>query len=74
MRAIIIEEERFTELCDLLKAEAERISRDSSTPERLNLDRNIWRTAVEEAYRMMNYQVVRWSQSHGASCTMRGGR
>lgn len=68
MRAIIIEEERFAEICTLLQAEAMRLGADSNTPELLGWERNLWRAAVDEAYRSMHFHFVRWAQSHGASC------
>lgn len=68
MRAIIIEEERFTEICALMKAEAVNLGQNSNTPERLGWDRNVWRAAVDEAHRTMHFHFVRWAQSHGASC------
>lgn len=68
MKAIIIEEERFTEICELMRFECEKLGHDSSTPERLNWSRNIWREAVMEAHRSMNYHFIVWAQSHGASC------
>lgn len=69
MRAIIIEEERFTEIVDLIKAKSEQLAADSSTPERLGWDRNMWGEAVKEAQRTFQYHFVKWAQSHGASCT-----
>lgn len=69
MRAIIIEEERFAEIVDLIKAKCEQLANDSSTPERLGWDRNLWREAVKEVQRIFQYHFVKWAQSHGASCT-----
>lgn len=68
MKAIIIEEERFGELCELLKLKAESVGNDSSTPERCGWERQMWRAAVDEAHRTLHYHFVRWAQSHGASC------
>lgn len=71
MRAIIIEEERFTEICDLMKAEADSLANHSNTAERLNFDKGMWKSAVNEVHRSMHFYFVRWAQSHGASCTKR---
>lgn len=69
MKAIIIEEERFTEICSLMKAEATNLGLNSNTPGRLGWDKEMWRAAVDEAHRSMHFHFVRWAQSHGASCT-----
>jgi hypothetical protein len=69
MRAIIIEEDRFVELAELLKFHAERIGQESNTPDRLGWDRQIWASAVSEAHRQLHYHFVGWAQSHGARCT-----
>jgi hypothetical protein len=68
MKAILIEEDRFAEICDLMKAEAINIGANSNTPERLGWDRDIWKNAVDEAHRSMHFHFVRWAQSHGARC------
>lgn len=68
MRAIIIEEERFAEICTLMRAEAARLATDSNTPARLGWDMNIWKAACDEIQHNMHYHFVRWAQSHGASC------
>lgn len=68
MRMIMIEEERFTEICALLKAEAADLGLNSNTPERLGWDKQVWKSAVDEAHRSMHFYFVRWAQSHGASC------
>jgi hypothetical protein len=59
MRAILIEEERFSEIRETLKYEAERLAHEK--PE--------WSAAIAETHRLLNYHFVRWAQSHGASCT-----
>lgn len=71
MRAIIIEEERFTELLALLRAKIEED--DSFLLVQLE-DMGIKMTAQqrkslrEGLFRQFNYVFVRWAQSHGASC------
>jgi len=71
MRAILIEEERFTEICDVMEAEAHKIGDHSNTRDRLNIDPSVWKTACDEIHRSMHFHFVRWAQSHGASCTRR---
>jgi len=60
MRAIIIEEERFTEIRAIMKYEFERVAAMNPEP--------MWKGAITEAERAINYHFVRWAQSHGASC------
>ena len=71
MKAIIIEEERFTEVCDLMQHEAHKLGDHSNTAERLGYDKDMWKTAVNEVHRSMHLHFVRWAQSHGASCVKR---
>lgn len=68
MKAIIIEEERFAEICDLMKAKAQEIAERSRTPERLNWDETMWKNACNEVHQAIHCTFVRWAQSHGASC------
>lgn len=70
MRAIIIEEDRFAEITQLLKAEAMQL-KSSRTPERVGWDQQAWNAAVDEVHRSMHFHFVRWAQSHGASCVPR---
>ena len=67
MRAIIIEEDRFDDLTDALKL-ANADAKVDNTAERLGWGMAIWRAALDEAHRRYHYQIVRWAQSHGASC------
>lgn len=77
MRAIIIEEERFTEVCDLMEARADKLARrDGNTQAeyervRTGVTPEAWEAAVRQVHRMMHYEFVKWAQSHGASCTKR---
>lgn len=59
MRAIIIEEERFAEIVKRLRLECERVANDDPRPE--------FKEGVRVAARTINYHLVRWMQSHGAS-------
>lgn len=67
MKAIIIEEDRFVDLTNNLKLAREDL-RVYNTQQRLNIDKDIWSMALDEAHRRYHYEVVRWAQSHGASC------
>ena len=60
MKAIIIEEERFKEICTLLDYEAKQlISRETDM---------VKQAAIDAAHRSFHYHFVSWAQSHGASC------
>lgn len=67
MRAIIIEEDRFTDFTDAMKLK-ELDKRQDNTAERLGWPMNIWHEALNQARREMHFEFVRWAQSHGASC------
>jgi hypothetical protein len=67
MRAIIIEEDRFTDLTDALRLR-ERDACNTNTAERLGWPPEIWKEALNQARREMHFEFVRWAQSHGASC------
>lgn len=58
MKAIIIEEERFKEIRTIMKSSCEEMVKEKPQHEGIIMD----------AYRRMNYDFVRWAQSHGASC------
>ena len=58
MIAIIIEEERFTEIRTIMESSCDKLAKHY--PEKEGI--------IREAYRMMNYDFVKWAQSHGASC------
>ena len=68
MKVILIEEERFSEILELMKAKTLDIAERDNTPERCGWSREMWTAAVNEAHRTMHYYFVRWAQSHGASC------
>jgi ribosomal protein S18 acetylase RimI-like enzyme len=67
MRAIIIEEDRFTDLADTLQLELHKSVVDN-TAERMGWDKEMWRAAVDEAHKRYYFHYVRWAQSHGATC------
>jgi hypothetical protein len=70
MKAIIIEEERFTEVLDLMKKAAMDAAKyPHDKPE--YIPQKDWEAALESAHRAIHYTFVRWAQSHGASCTQR---
>ncbi len=55
MKVIIIEEERFTEILERLKVEAEKAALSKPTN----------RQAIMDTHRSMHFHLVRWMQSHG---------
>lgn len=59
MKVIIIEEPRFKEILDRLKLEAERFAIDK--PQDIG-------QAIKDTQRLLHYHLVKWMQSHGASC------
>lgn len=67
MKAIIIEEDRFTDLTDKLQL-VHNTAKDDNTAERLGIPANVWMAALDEAHRRYHYHFVKWAQSHGASC------
>jgi hypothetical protein len=70
MRAIIIEEERFAEVCELMeKAAIDAAKYPQHKPE--DVTQEDWERALRSAHRAIHYTFVRWAQSHGASCTKR---
>ena len=69
MRAILIEEERFTEILDYMKLKCREIA--DGVPPSPDVNQIVWRSAVDMAHQAIHYHFVRWAQSHGASCTKR---
>ena len=67
MKAIIIEEDRFFEIMELIELEAMKL-KESDIPERIDISRQGWKSAITEVHRNMHYHFVLWAQSHGASC------
>lgn len=67
MRAIIIEEDRFSDLLDALRLR-EMEMRTSPAAETLGISAQAWNAALSEARKQFHYEFVRWAQSHGASC------
>jgi hypothetical protein len=66
MKAIIIEEERFREIRELINCKSNELI--NAGPQD-GMDRIAWNAAIEQAHRTFNYYFVKWAQSHGASCT-----
>ena len=71
MRAIIIEEDRFTDLTEALRLK-ELDKRSDNTAERMGWPVNVWHDALNQARKEMHCEFVRWAQSHGASCVRKG--
>ena len=68
MRVILIEEERFAEVTDLMRAEVEKSSRNhpQGFPEGMSEKQRVM--LADQIYRTVHMTFVRWAQSHGASC------
>lgn len=68
MRAILIEEERFTEITDILRT---RANEDAMIQRimRYGVAEREAKMIADEIHRSMHFYFVRWAQSHGASCT-----
>ncbi len=60
MKVILIEEDRFKEICDKLRAETDKLVANESDLRR--------KAGMESNHRNMYYHLVSWMQSHGASC------
>jgi len=67
MKAIIIEEARFAEICALMKARVEE-SVKFSHHKPSDLTDEQWGAALRAAHATIHYTFVQWAQSHGASC------
>jgi hypothetical protein len=67
VKVILIEEARFPEVIDLMKARAEKIDRSYVGDASGLTDQQIKHVA-DAVFRALNYEFVRWAQSHGASC------
>lgn len=67
MKAIIIEEERFVEIRELMEYEALKL-KDSHHYQSTGSSERTWEAAIREVHRCMNYHFVQWAQSHGAKC------
>jgi len=60
MKAILIEEDRFKEICDKLKSESELLIAKETEPQR--------KVGISMAHRSFHFHFVSWAQSHGAKC------
>ena len=67
MKVILIEEARFPEAIDLMKARADKIDRSYVGDASGLTDQQI-KFVADAVFRAVNYEFVRWAQSHGASC------
>jgi hypothetical protein len=71
MKVIIIEEDRFAEVLAAMKARAKEQHANSYLlvlQERYKLTEEETTMLADEIFRSINYEFVRWAQSHGASC------
>lgn len=68
MRAILIEEERFAEVADLMRQAATELHANAYLLQKCGLTPEQAKFAADEMFRSINLTFVRWAQSHGASC------
>lgn len=71
MKVILIEEERFAEVMQLLRAECLAMRDNGYLQQQTSLTPQQIQFAADEMFRCFNYHFVRWAQSHGASCVQR---
>lgn len=71
MKVILIEEERFAEITDLMRAKATQLLENGYLKENTGLTDQQIKFAADEMYRGIHFEFVRWAQSHGASCVKR---
>ena len=70
MLVVMIEERRFTEFTELLKATASDLKAGTSLSRRPDgMSQQEWETLVDNMKHSFHCAFVRWAQSHGASCT-----
>lgn len=65
MKAIIIEEERFDEVCEAMEVAVMKSAKDYPQHRPVNVDQATWENAMTQAHRTIHYVFVRWAQSHG---------
>lgn len=71
MKAIIIEEQRFVDLLDELRAAKESLAHTGQAsflrkPE--NVSQGQWEQVVQDVHSRFHFIFVRWAQREGASC------
>jgi hypothetical protein len=68
MKAILIEEERFAEICDLMRAESKSEHMIERIKQQYGVTQSVAEGIADQIHRTMHFYFVRWAQSHGASC------
>jgi hypothetical protein len=69
MRAIIIEEERFAEILEILKKQCVTDNPFLMVElQKLGIPADRMEIVMQGMFRTFNLHFVRWAQSHGASC------
>lgn len=68
MKAIIIEEERFAEITEILELACLKLPENGYLRQQSGLTEEQVKFAASEMFRTFNFHFVRWAQSHGASC------
>lgn len=68
MRVILIEEDRFAEVTELMRSNVTESAKKypQGFPEGMTAAQRV--VLAEDIYRNVHMTFVRWAQSHGASC------
>lgn len=69
-RVILIEEDRFAEVCDLLEKNIKEMQKSRSAWGSRLTDEE-WKYLLNDIHRNVHFHFVTWAQSHGASCVRR---
>lgn len=68
MRAILIEDERFAEVCDVMRRTITEEQTKNFLIVQYGLTPEQAKTVTDDLARRVQYQFVRWANSHGATC------
>ena len=71
MKVILIEEERFSEVAQLMRSEALSAGMNHFLRGQTGLTQSQMEFAADAISRAIHLHFVRWAQSHGASCVPR---
>jgi hypothetical protein len=71
MKVILIEEDRFAEVMDILRLECLNLPQNGYLRQQTGMTESQVKFAADEMFRRFNFHFVRWAQSHGASCVKR---
>jgi hypothetical protein len=71
VKIIQIEDDRFAEVAELMRLEAESNATSQYLQQVTGLDEKKLAAVIDHVHRTMHFHFVRWAQSHGASCVYR---